>query len=182
MFKKRKKLEPLIDISTKKGFEWLYNTFWEKVFTVCYHSTEDLELSREMTQDIFKSIWQRRDSLEIWKSHEHYLVRAAKLKVAEHFRNQTIRKKHYTLATQNYQEAANSTEQDVNYTLLVEELNILVEQLSPQCKKVFKMSREHGMSNKEIATDLQVSERAVEYHISKALNFLRQQLPEYKIA
>lgn len=182
MFYKKKNIERTIDISSKEGFEWLYNRYWEKVFAVCYHSTEDMELAREMTQDIFKSIWERKNSLEIEKSYEHYLVRSAKLKVAEYFRNQSIRREHFKQATQDFTDSANCTEQDVAYSMLAKELDLLVDQLSYQCRNVFKMSRGQGMTNREIAKKLQTTERAVEYHISKALAFLKKELPEYNLS
>lgn len=155
--------------------------YWEKVFAVCYHSTGELELGREMTQDIFKSIWERRETIVIEKSLEHYLVRAAKLKVAEHYRNQAVRKKYIDNIAQDHCASAHCTEQDVNYCLLLEELDLLVDRLPCQCKNVFNMSRNKGMTNKEIAEELQISERAVEYHISKALSFLKKNLPDYNV-
>ena len=148
---------------------------------MCYHSTDDLEMAREMTQDIFKSIWERRESLEIEKSYERYLVRSAKLKVAEYFRNQSIRKNHFEQATRDFCKSSNCTEHDVAYSILVEELDLLVDQLPCQCRNVFKMSRNQGMTNKEIAEKLQVTERAVEYHISKALTFLKKELLGYNL-
>jgi RNA polymerase sigma-70 factor (ECF subfamily) len=178
---KRKHIAPTLNVSSKEGFEWLYNTYWEKVFAVCYHGSEDVHLAKEMTQDIFKSIWERRETLVIEKSYEHYLVRSAKLKVAEHFRNQASRKKHLNNATKDFCEAANCTEQDVCYSMLVEELDLLVDQLPCQCRNVFNMSRNQGMTNKEIAEKLQISQRAVEYHISKALTFLKKNMKEHGV-
>jgi len=171
----------LAEILTEKGFERLYNAHWEKVFAVCYHNIHDLELAQEMSQDIFKSIWERRKTLVVKKSFEHYLVRAAKLKVAEHFRNQAIRKKHITIISNNCCHSTHCTEEDVGFSMLVEELELLVDRLPCQCRNVFHLSREKGMTNKEIAEELQVSERAVEYHISKALDFLKKNLPDYKL-
>ncbi|MEM1357290.1 MAG: RNA polymerase sigma-70 factor [Bacteroidota bacterium] len=166
---------------SRKAFADLYNQHWERTLAVCYHGTENVELAKEMTQDIFKSIWERRATLEVHTSYERYLVRAAKLKLAEHYRNQATRKKHLTLATTGLPTASNTTEEDVNYSLLNEELNALVEQLAPQCQRVFQMSRGEGLTNKEIAQQLGVSQRAVEYHISNALAFLRKRLSNYNM-
>lgn len=165
-----------INIKTSKGFETLYNLYWGKVFAICYSNTNNVELSKEISQDIFKTIWERKDTLKIKKSFEHYLVRSAKLKVFEHFRTQSIRKKHLDSVRKDYCASANCTEDDVAYSLLVEELNLLVDKLPCRCRNVFKMSREQGMTNKKIATKLKISERAVEYHISKALGFLKNKL------
>lgn len=51
--------------------------------------------------------------------------------------------------------------------------------LPGQCRKIFEMSRMEGMTNSEIAEDLQLSKRTVETQISKALKSLRGQLQEF---
>ena len=165
----------MYNIKLRKGFEKVYNTYWEKVYAVCYNNTRKLELSQGMTQEIFKSLWERKDTLEI-EHIENYLVRAAKFKVSEYYRNKAIREKNINIACQNYCDTANCTEDDLSFTLLLEELNLLVDKLPCRCKEVFKMSRENGQTNKQIAHQLQITERAVEYHISKALKFLKENL------
>ncbi|MDO5976332.1 sigma-70 family RNA polymerase sigma factor [Flavivirga jejuensis] len=165
----------ITDFKTPKKFEKVYNTYWEKVYAVSYNNTKKVELAQGMTQEIFKSLWERRENLQI-KNIENYLVRATKLKVAEYYRNKVIRENNLNKACENYCDAANCTENDVSFSLLVEELGLLVDKLPCQCQNVFKMSREQGISNKQIASQLQITERAVEYHISKALKFLKTNL------
>lgn len=179
LFWSKKHTEKVYDITTEKGFESVYAQYWEKVFAICYNSTEDAELSENITQDLFKSLWERRNVLRIEQTIEGYLVRATKKKVAEHFRNQAIRKRHLEQKKLDYCDAADCTEQDVAFSCLVDELGLLVDQLPCQCRNVFKMSREVGLSNREIAAKLDISERAVEYHISKALGFLKQHLSAF---
>ncbi|MEH6657353.1 RNA polymerase sigma-70 factor [Leeuwenhoekiella marinoflava] len=177
LFSKKSNTPPLqiTDFETPKKFEKVYNIYWEKVYAVCYNNTKKMELAQGMTQDIFKSLWERRDNLQI-KNIENYLVRAAKLKVSEYYRNKAIREKNLNVACENYCDSTNCTEDDISFSLLVEELELLVEKLPCQCRNVFKMSREQGMSNKQIAAQLKITERAVEYHISKALKFLKTKL------
>jgi RNA polymerase sigma-70 factor (ECF subfamily) len=54
-----------------------------------------------------------------------------------------------------------------------------LEQLPPQCRKVFKLSRFENRKNKEIAEELGISEKTVEGHITKALKVLRSALKDY---
>jgi RNA polymerase sigma-70 factor (family 1) len=168
-------------IDSPKAFEIVYNLYWERVYAVCYTHIRETESAKEMVQDIFKSLWERREELEIDKPIEHYLLRAAKLKVFEYIRNKTIRQKHIACVLQESCSSTNCTEEVVLFNGLVEKVNLLVERLPCQCKRVYKMSREQGMSNKEIASALLISERAVEYHITKAFTFLRRNLPEYQL-
>lgn len=162
----------------QQDFRRVYELYWEKVFAVCYNHIKKEEIAKGMTQDIFLSLWERRGSLQIHTSIEHYLVKSAKNKVAEYFRNQAIRNKNLNCALKDYCGQSNCTEENVAFSILLQELDILVEQLPCQCQNVFRMSREQGMSNREIANKLGISERAIEYHISKAISFLRKSLPE----
>jgi len=172
----RKRTEDKPDIRSREGFEKIYCLYWEKLLAICFNLTRDRALAEGMVQDIFKSLWERRASMRIEKSIEHYLVRSAKVRVLEHFRNQAIRRKHVEYMLYDYAGAVNSTEEEVDLSLLKEELNKWVELLPPQCRHVFKMSREEGMSNKEIAENLGITVRAVEYHINRAVGFLKEKL------
>ncbi len=182
MFGRQKNIDqgPIDRIDDAKSFEKVYTCYWRKVYTVCYNNTGEKEVAREMVQDIFKSLWERRAELQFHKSIEHYLLRAAKLKVFEFLRNKTSHKKHIECILQDYCEATNCTEDEISYNGLLEKVNLLVDRLPCQCRNVYKMSKEQGLSNKEIASALLISERAVEYHITRAFNFFRQNLQEYR--
>lgn len=164
----------------KQSFETIYNLYWEKVYAVCYNNIRDTEPAREMVQDIFKSLWERRQDLEL-ANIQHYLIRAAKLKTFEFIRNKTSREKHICIKSMDCQYSTNCTEEHVLFNSLKAKVNLLVDTLPCQCKKVYKMSRDQGLANKEIATHLLITERAVEYHISRATSMLKVKLAEYSI-
>ncbi|SDD76670.1 RNA polymerase sigma-70 factor, ECF subfamily [Niabella drilacis] len=130
-----------------------------------------------MVQDIFKSLWERRAEL-VMNNAEHYLIRAAKFKTFEYFRNKAIQQKVGERTMQVCPYASNCTEERVLYNELCSKVNRAVDDLPCQCRRVYKMSREHGMRNKDIARELMISERAVELHISKALSSLRLKLAD----
>ena len=174
----QEKLSQSFKIS-ESSFKEIYNAYWDKVYSVCYANLRDVEVSKGMVQEIFKSLWERKDELEITQSVEHYLLRSAKLKVFEYIRNKKTRQIHLAEIGNSQPRHLNVTENDVSFNGLLDKLGSLIEILPTQCRRVFKMSREQGLSNKEIATSLMISERAVEYHISRALTSLKSGLTEY---
>lgn len=97
---------PLDEIS----FTDLYNVYWENVFAICYAHVEDVEVAKEMVQDIFKSVWERRDTLAITHSVKRYLLRSAKLKVFEYIRNKQIRTTHLQRLAEEGRQRSNATE------------------------------------------------------------------------
>lgn len=162
----------------KQTFETVYNLYWEKVYAVCYNNIREIEPAREMVQDIFKSLWERKDELEVEKV-SHFLIRSAKFKTFEYIRNKVSRQKHTELKMEHFCTFSNCTEEQVLFTDLKEKVNTTVDTLPYQCKKVYKMSREQGLSNKEIALSLFITERAVEHHITKAMRVLKVKLASY---
>ena len=163
----------------EQSFRQIYLLHWDKVFAVCYNNLRETEVAKGMVQEIFKSLWERKDELEITSSVEHYLLRSAKFKVFEYIRNNRGQQQHTQKALANYCNHTHCTENEIMYNSLKSQVDVLVDTLPCQCKNVFKMSREQGLTNKEIASSLLISERAVEYHISRALTTLKANLTEY---
>jgi len=163
----------------KDIFKEIYTLYWEKVYAICYNNVREREPAREMVQDIFKSLWERRHSLDV-KAVEHYLMRAAKYKTFEFIRNKVSHRKHLEQIDRYAENHTNCTEENIFFQNLNENLNSVVDRLPKQCKRVFRMSREQGLTNREIAGELLISERAVEYHISRALSTLRGKLALYE--
>jgi len=153
----------------------MYSLYWKRVYAVCYNNLKNVEVSQGMVQDIFLSLWERRDTVVITSSIEHYLVRAAKMKVFEYIRNKAIHEAHLSEIRATSISSTFCTEQEVIYNNLNEQVKVLVDHLPSQCQQVFSL-REDGRTNKEIASFLQISEKAVEYHITKALRFLKSNL------
>ncbi|WP_037502390.1 RNA polymerase sigma-70 factor [Sphingobacterium deserti] len=151
-------------------FEELFERYWKRMYAFAVKVTTEEEDAKEIVQDIFKSLWERRESLNI-QDAERYLLRSVKLKTMEYIRNKSTRQRHHDVILNTTQ--SEYEDQQVELKELNVQVRSLVESLPKQCKNVFKMSREEGLTNKEIARLLFISERAVEYHISKAVSTLR---------
>lgn len=166
----------LIDEQT---FEQAYRLHWRMVYGICFHYSHDPEASRELVQEIFESLWKRKDHLQIHGPLENYLSVAAKLAVFNYLRNN---KSGMLLSIDDSmlaQYGHESTEQQVLAGLLSEEIVTISGQLPEKSREVFDMSRNQGLSNKQISAVLSVSENTVKYHITYALRFFRDRLKEF---
>lgn len=176
--------KPQLDIRSESGFTVLYKRYYALVFDVCYDYLHDKALCENLTADIFVSIWKRRDALHQdsliksikWK---FYLNRAAKNKVFDHIRsNERVHEVHEEILKE-IVTFENTTEDHIGFQELLSELSSAIVQLPPKCQQIFRMSREEGLSNKQIAARINISEYSVKNQIAIALKKLRDQLSDY---
>lgn len=137
---------------------------------------EDDEQAKEIVQEVFKSIWERRQEIEIKTTLKNYLFGVLKMKVFEHYRSVAVKEKYTEYSKQQSVQLHHSTENEVIYRELLGNVNQLIERLPSRCQEIFKLSREEGLSNKAISSLLLISEKAVEKNMTKALASLRQGL------
>ncbi len=146
------------------------------MYSFALKTVVDEEDAKEIVQDIFKSLWERRDNLQLVDA-ERYLIRSVKLKSLEYLRNKGTKRRHHEVILQ--ENDSYYQDDQIHYKELKTQLKNVVDSLPRQCKNVYTMSREEGMTNKEIAMHLLISERAVEYHISKALSVIKAKLKNF---
>lgn len=172
-----KELIDLLKEDHEKTFEEIFNRYWLKLLKIAYQKIGHREAAEEIVQDLLIKLWERRMVLEIRQSLESYLFIALKYRVINFVHSQ---------ATANQQEKArlasvtweNQTEEQLNYREMNEQLHQAIRKLPEKSRIVFQLSRYEYYSNKHIADKLSISEKAVEYHITRSLKLLRSQLKD----
>lgn len=157
------------------AFAEIYDRYWDKLFSMAGHKLERLEDAEEVVQTIFISLWSRRETLNITSTLSSYLAVSVKYRVIKVLEKQYHQKK-YTESLGKQWGLDDSTREWLEFTELKEQLEQLVKGLPDKCQLVYRMSREEGLSQKEIAGKLDVSEKTVEAHLGKALKTIRSGL------
>lgn len=158
----------------------VYKAYWKKLYYLCYQKLEDKDLAMDMVHDLFKSLWERRNELVITDSIEKYLVRSVKFQISTYFRVKVQQERNLGESMRYQHDTDIVTEKQVAFSFLRKELNDLVEQLPERCRLIYKLSRESGLNNRQIAASLLLSEKTVENQMTKALSFIRHHLAAYK--
>ena len=155
------------------AFNALYLRYWEGLYRFGYGILRDEHQAKDILQDIFFALWRNRESLEI-KSIAAYLYRAVRYEVTR-----ALRKGQLTAAHEAYLAALpgpHSCEDQLHLEDLEYQVKETLEKLPQKSREVFYLSRFKELSNKEIAEKLSLSPRTVEWHISSALQRLRQSM------
>ncbi|MEM0940423.1 MAG: RNA polymerase sigma-70 factor [Bacteroidota bacterium] len=179
VFKKINSAPQEPDFKTPEGVKQLYHTYADEMLRLSVMKTGDTALAGDVVQEIFEDLWIRRETLKVRGPMENYLMRATKFRLIAHLRTTKSHKKHEDCAHFDQCQQDSYTEHQVVFNELQEKVNSLIDQLPCQCRNVYRLSQEEGLSNKEIASRLLISEATVSYHLKKAKNFLKEELTPY---
>lgn len=158
------------------AFDKIYNRYWRPLFNVAYGLLQNETICQDIVQDIFVSLWINRYRSTI-SNLENYLFRSAKLKVFQHLRNGKVTHRH--LEKIKVISFINETEDRLNFHEVEEHLNNGMDKLPSKCREVFYLSRFEQLSNKEIASQLNISIKTVEGHVTYALRHFKAYFKEY---
>ncbi len=155
------------------AFEQLFHQHYNDMCRYAYKIVDCEEIAKEIVNDVFLKIWQNRDSVNIKTCINAYLIKATRNKCIDYLRKK-VRAQCYC---EEILEATPSHYAHADDILIGQEthsiLNEAIEKLPKQCKLVFSMSRDKGMSYTEIADTLGLGIKTVETHIGRALKILR---------
>lgn len=164
-----------------KGFEKIYNHYWAKLFSIAYNYTRSKETAQEILQEVFVSVWLKRTTLPDQLNLKAYLYQAVRHKIYDHYDKQLVREQYAVHKALHEPVMDNTTEQQVAFDELNTLLDQQIEVLPETTRKVFILSRIQGFTIPEISREIQMPVKTVEYHLTKALKFLRYSLADLLI-
>ncbi len=164
-----------IQNGSKEAFEVLYRRYSFRInrFVVSYLKSE--EEAEELVQDVFLKLWEKKQSLDSSQNIQSYIFKIAVNTIYDFIRRKNIKEAFLELAG-NGLNVSESTWDEVVYNDMLKHMNILLEKMPEQRKKIFKMSREEGLTNDEIASKLNLSKRTVENQLYRATSYLKDNM------
>lgn len=153
----------------------IYNRYWKKMLAIAFNRLGNQEEAEECVQDVLFKLWKLREKFNLDKLElVNYLARA-------------IRNQSFNILDKRHRERVKAQgftpEEGITYlspekTLILRELQQQLDNsinaLPPQCQLVFKLSRQEGLSNKQIAETLNLSENTIKSHLKKANRDIQQ--------
>jgi RNA polymerase sigma-70 factor (family 1) len=163
----------LLKNSDEIAFEEIYKRYAVVLFRYAYHNLSSREECHEAVQDVFESLWARRENQEI-VTLKAYLYNSVRYRIIRHFRRDRLRHQyaeHYL-----HFEAAHSSLPEEERTPETIQALILknLEGLAERAQEAFKLRVTENLSNSEIAERMHISKSTVELYMVKAFNHLRE--------
>ncbi|MEI8272144.1 MAG: RNA polymerase sigma-70 factor [Paludibacter sp.] len=164
----------LVQEGNELAFKHLFETYFTPLCRFMHLYIKETTIVEELALDIFMYVWENRKTLQIQLSLKAYMFQAAKNKCLN-----VLRQKKITMSLEDMHSDMAETDE---MSLETEELYHLIQEavlaLPNKCKEVFNLSRAENRSNHEIATQLDISEKTVEGHITNALKRIKTFLGE----
>lgn len=158
------------------AFHELYDHFSAQLYANILRMVRDTELAREILQDVFMRVWEKRENLDPDKSFNAYLHQIGKNLVYDHFRKLALDRKLGSQFTEADSEAYSHIEEQLFYKESNQLFLAAVAKLSPQRKQVFTLCKLEGKSYHEVSKLLQISTSTISDHLLKSNKFIKAQM------
>ncbi|BAV04689.1 RNA polymerase sigma-70 factor, ECF subfamily [Filimonas lacunae] len=159
-----------------KSFTEVYRQYSPQIYLNVLKMVKDADTAEEITQEVFTSLWQRWDNLQIDKSLEGYIYRMSANKVYDFFRrlksDRAMEAHFVALAVEHYSHIEEALQIRENEQLLHQ----AIEQLTPQQQKAYLLCKTQGYSYKEAAEMMGISVHTLKEYLVKANQTVRNYL------
>src|SRR3712207_4537745 len=156
----------------RKAFDMIFTRYYPRVKQFVLGFCGDEYEAENIAQDIFMKLWIQRDRIAAIETLDAYIYMMAK-NAALNALKRMVREHRGPAESLEVEDNAN-IEESLYSKELMEIIHQHIDQMPPQRRKIFTMSRIEGLKNEEIAERLSISKRTVETHISAALAELRR--------
>jgi len=158
------------------AFELVFHRYKGKLYDFIRRSLPADGDAESMVQEIFMKLWINRHQLDPGKSLNAFLYTIARNELFGHLRKMLVRRKHLEELNFSMETSSETTQRQIDYEELKALVSELVGSMPEKRKEVFLLSRNEGLSYKEIAARLGISENTVDSQIRKALDYLKENL------
>lgn len=174
-FNKPNDLERLIK-GDELAFRHVFDQYSGRIYRLAFRFLKNAEQSEEIVQETFIKLWTSRQRLDPSGNLWLYLYVIAKRlsfnALREISKSAVLTEKLIYHIT----EIHNRTEEDILANELETYTENLISQLPRQQQLIFKLSRVDGLSHKEIAEQLHISQNTVKNHMVDALKTIKARL------
>jgi len=169
-------VSPLSANTLEQRFETLFRTYNQGIYQLALKLTKSPQQACDIMQDVFIKLWESRLEWEEIRNIEAWLYRVTKNRLIDFFRkvaaDQRVREKLWD----DLEKMQASPQEELDLKEVSGMIHQIVNELPPQRRMVYQLSRDEGLSYHEIAEELSISRHTVKNQLSLALRFLQKKL------
>lgn len=168
-----KELFRLIAAGDEAAFRRLFHIYVPKLLPTVQHLTKNAAITEDILQEAFLKLWLNRDKLPEIDNPRSWLLKIVYYQCFSYLRRQSIHDKALGVIAER-QAPETGMEDEMAFNTLLRVVNEAVQQLPPQAKRIYQLSREKGLKIGEIAEQLNISPNTVKNSLVRSLQSIRQ--------
>lgn len=157
-----------------KSITSLYSAYFSDYYRpLCLYALrilENTEEAEDVVQDVFSSLWEKREAIGQIKSVKSYLYTSVKNNSLQ----QLQKRKPFSDIEEAQIAVDNSEDEHIKRAELEAKLWELIDELPERQREIFLMAKRDGLQYKEIAEITGLSPKTVDNHVTRALHYLRK--------
>lgn len=173
---KEEDLFSLMKLEDEGAFKEIYERYFDGLFVHACRKLQDREEARDVVQEVFANLWDKRESITLTGSLQSYLYVAIRNRILNIIAHRKI-ESGYAASLQHFLDKGIC---HTDYLARTNDLNSAIEKevsaLPSKMQEIFALSRKQYLSHKEIARELNLSEQTVKKQVNNALKILRVRL------
>lgn len=175
------------DLTNKDVFDSVFREHYLMLKNYAWQYVFEESIAEDIVQDVFIHLWERRQSLKFKVSIKSYLYTSVYNRCLNHIKHEKVSLKFKKVESeedkikQAFYDNLPSSKEKYTDSDFIQKVKKKINELPEQQQRVFILSRKFNLKNKQIADFLNISVKAVEKNMSKALQFLRNQLKNIQL-
>jgi RNA polymerase sigma-70 factor (family 1) len=161
---------------SKDAFRLLFDENGPKIYAFALSYLKNASDAEELLQEVFLKLWEVRSSLDTSKNLRSFLFKICINLIYDFIRRKNIEKVYLDYSGRNNPSSGDNTWHEVIYNDMLNNLQKLIATMPEQRQRIFRLSKEDGLSNEEIADQLNLSRRTVENQLYRAVSFLKEKI------
>lgn len=166
----------LINRGDESAFERLFANYYAKLCRFVYRYVKSEAIAESLVQEVFVRVWEQREQLDPTRNIRSFLYQSVRNEALDYIEHKNIVKEKLSLLKITQETVTLPGEESFDKQKFWSFVQNQIENLPSKTRIIYKLSRKDGLTYDEIAEVLDISSKTVEYHISKALDLLRQQV------
>lgn len=161
-------------------FDRMFLQYFVRLAKYAYRYVSNVEVAKDLTQTVFLNIWELNGSWNPKGSIKSYLYLAVKNQCLNHIKHEEVVdkwKEEKTKAESTVQ--ADKWDESKRREMMVNAIRAAISQMPTKQREIFELSRDDGLTYKEIAEIKGISEKTVEGHMGRALLLLKEELSDW---
>lgn len=162
----------------QKGCELLFRKYYTNLCNHAIRFVHSREVAEDIVSEVFAAFWQSRTFELVTTSYRAYLYKSVRNRSYNHLKWDLNRTSPMETLTAPFAAHALNPCEALQYNELYQQVERIVQEMPPQCRKAYLLKRVEGKTLEEIAAELQITPKSVEALITRAIARLRNGLKD----